>query len=310
MMNETSNEFFLFLNNHETVESVSIKASAFQINYDKVIRLNEPCECALVDLNLPSDMMIDKFEQGLSVYFNIYWNKKSMKLIGARIQESDDPKYKDIEKIPSTYDKSYVKEYKITRDINNETIRTFEQLIQKFNQINESIELDIIEFYRSAFTDVKLEKNVNLFLPSIELKNGYIHNKTGKIAYKGMLKSTFSWYNRIKKLNTLEEIWNASPDYHKDFFKTTAVFLFYTFDRELHHILGFHLDLFPDVQIDEISRSDTTLLTHPNEGKAVYECRLETIEMFYLCSDIIKETYVGNVKTNLLRVIKKRVSIR
>ena len=46
MMNETSNDFFLFLNNHETVESVSIKASAFQINYDKVIGLNEPCECA------------------------------------------------------------------------------------------------------------------------------------------------------------------------------------------------------------------------------------------------------------------------
>ena len=146
MINELTDETYLFLNNNLSTEfNQGIKNCEFEVDFKKVIKFSEPSECAIVDLNLPIDLRVNKFEQPQKMSYHLLWNEKHLKYLKNRLKESDDPKFYD-KPMNQSNTESFTKQYTISEDVNKLAIRSTAQLIEVFKQMNDSIEKEAIIF--------------------------------------------------------------------------------------------------------------------------------------------------------------------
>src|SRR5260370_15196817 len=143
--------------------------------------------------------------------------------------------------------------------------------IEEFFSYYRSIKNDI-----NTFIDNNLNKRISNYrtdgndYPDIKVENELIYNKIGN-----------SKQDRQRGKNGL----------------VTFAYSYFNFSKNLHKILGFNLDKFPNVIYDENTKIAS------NESKAINKPDFKKIvDILFVYSDIVKETYVGNTKSNILRV--------
>jgi len=145
--------------------------------------------------------------------------------------------------------------------------------------------INIIEFFRyyesiksriKLFISFNILKRYNKYrlddndYPEIKIVNGFLHNKIG--------------YSQFKRKSPSDEYVNFAYSY-------------FNFSKNLHKIFGYNIDKFPNVIYDENTKIAT------NEPEAINKVEFKNIvDILFVYSDIVKETYVGNTKTNILRV--------
>ena len=89
-----SDENFMFFDNLLS----NNKSSEFEVNFLKTLYLREPCECALLEINLPNDLIISKFQTKKIIHFMCKFTKDIDDLPQSNyFIEKDNPRYFDKE---------------------------------------------------------------------------------------------------------------------------------------------------------------------------------------------------------------------
>lgn len=272
------------------------KKGEFEINLSDTLNLTQ-YECALFDLNLPNKIKTEKFFVERYIYLNLVWVKK----IDFEIFEKDKrPEYFDEETNPEAKTPLKV-DLKI-----GPNIETLDQLKNAIIEVTkgDSIHDKIESLYKTRFAKAfGLEDQINLFYPKISFDNGFFRNVVGEIRFRGLTKKYLSEFTEVKVSGEpyLEETYISSERF--EFFKTKAAFLYFTFDEELHEILGFDGNKYPNVRITETT--DEIKCELYNNGWADYKCEIDWFNLIYIYTDIVRESYCGNIKANILKVVTR-----
>src|SRR5260370_3361354 len=143
--------------------------------------------------------------------------------------------------------------------------------IEEFFSYYESIKNDI-----HTLIDKYIVKRIKNYrtdgndYPDIKVENGLTYNKIGN-----------SRVDRQRGKNGL----------------VTFAYSYFNFSKNLHKILGFDIDKFPNVIYDENTKIAS------NESKAINKPDFKKIvDILFVYSYIVKETYFGNTKSNILTV--------
>ena len=288
------------------------KKCEFEVDLSDTLNLVD-YECALFDLNLPNNLKTQKFFVERYIYFNLVWERD---LDYDNYVSHTDPKFFDLETSPEQ-DPMKI-DFKIGPNIN-----TLDELRNAISEKTSSASIkDLIEtFYKKRFANAILVDNVNLFYPEIKFENGYFRNVTGEIRFRGYSKTRLpSKRGKPPEEDNLEQLYETENNI---FFKTKAAYLFFTFDEELHQILGFDHNRYPNVQIlhsgiitkykrryktaklEVVETLNKTFLTQNNGGWADNKCQIDWFNLIYIYTDIVRESYCGNVKANILKIITR-----
>lgn len=231
----------------------------------------------IIDSSFKKTLYFEKLSEcallEISIPKNIYSTKKLVEVI-FRFSEI----YKIFEwKLKDEINENFKpeSEYKFIYDIEDiEEIDSIEKLLKKFENIRKQSRVWIEEIYLLKFFEVyNLRLGLNFFLPEIKFENG-------------KFKTT---YGIIKNL--------AEKDKEISYVETAIVY--YNFNEDLHRVLGYDTNEFP------LAKFENNTVKQYNNGIAKYEPFIEYIENLYVYSDILNETYVGNIKANILRVFKR-----
>lgn len=279
-------EEFLFLDNISTNSNVC----EFEVNFLKTLHLSEPCECALVELNIPNSIIINKFEK-TKIEFMCKFDKNLTNLLKEAFVSTNDPKYYDKETSATWQRDGEKHEYTMHR------ITSFEDVKAFFNKLNDDVIPIIERFYKSRFGSAVLMDGVNFEKPKISIENGYFRNNVGHIKFRGILEKDI---NAIKTSpnETVEIVYNKLT---LNFFDHPGAHFYFNFDKTLHDLFGFNSDVYPNV--DDIPGPSYPIQI--NKGLALKKFDISLFNQFFLLTNIVKDSYCGSEKKNILKVIRK-----
>lgn len=283
-----SEEQYVFIHNaHQE------KKCEFETTLSDTLNLTE-YECALVDLNLPNNLKIDKFFVERSIYFHLEWVKKIDYDLFVKDEEPENFDTETNQNFVST-----VIELKIGPNIKNlDELRSAIAEATSWDKLQSNIE----RFYKSRFANAILEKGENLFYPEILFDNGFFRNKIGEIRFTGLpITEVPSNIPQPVDTDNLGKLYLSKT---AEFFKTRAAFIFFTFDEELHQIMGYDYNVYPNIRI--IEEDNQTKYIQTNSGWAQNKCEIDWFNLIYIYTNIVRESYCGNVKANILKVFARK----
>jgi hypothetical protein len=291
-MSQNKEDSIIYIEHNETSDC------EFVYNFSKSVIFDESYSCALLECNLPKNIKVDKFKHPKKLFLNCVWVEnfdpklfeKSDKLEYFHKQTSDD--FKDM-----------VYEYTIGPEIHTE-----EEYLQEVQKIK--IEENIKTFYESRFKDAygTFIKDTSLFLPSIVVENKRFRNNPGELRFHGIYIYD-SWkleagHQFMEKEARIADFFRLKSS---DFYKNPVAFVFFTFDEEMHKILGYDRMKFPVAKY--MSYKEGYILKHKvdqhNNGIAVFKSEF-SFDMIYLHLNIVKESFIQDKKANILRVFSKK----
>jgi len=92
-----------------------------------------------------------------------------------------------------------------------------------------------------------------------------------------------------------------------------SAIIFLNFNPKLHGLLGFETDKFPQMQFDK-NKKDTDYISYgdgdsKNEAPNHPNLNYLNVDFIFVYCDIIKESYIENTKTNILKIFAKKNNI-
>ena len=279
-------EQFLLLNNLNSTD----KKCDFEVNFKKTINLQEPSESALIDIHLPNEIVVNTFKERRKLTLTVFWNFPIIRTeTEKQISYNANRKYHDkMDQLVRTSSASY--DYFLEPGITS-----LNGLLEKL----ETIEMEISEqfklFYVRNYRHAEFIDGLNFFPPKLSYVNGKFRNIIGEIKYRGI---NNKWIAQ-EGFKDIDEYYLKKP---VDFFKYTVVYGFINLDKELHEILGFDSNAFPIVVKNGYK------LELKNNGFALNNFDLGWFNLIYIYTDIVKESYCGDTKANLLKVFSRKYS--
>ena len=285
-----TDEQFILLNN---INSEDRKCD-FQVNFQKTINIQEPSECALYDVHLPSEIVVNTFKERRKLSLTVFWNYPEFRkhLEYGKISYNSNHKYFDA-KINLVMVDEQTFDYYL-----EPTIKSLEDLLDQIETIENEMSENFKLFYLRNYYHAELIDGLNYFRPRLIYENGKFRKTIGQIRFRGIHND---WIKQ-QGFTTIEEYYQKKTE---DFFKYTTLKCFINFDQELHEILGFDAGDFPSV----IKKGpDEYTVEDKNNGIAVNNFDLGCFNLIYVYTDIVKESYCGDTKANLLKVFSRKNS--
>ena len=235
----------------------------FETIFQKTIQLNQTCEIGIQEICCPTYLKTNKFNIEHEYKLIFLWNQDFSQDVYDKIKEEEVDNF-------NTH-VIYEKTFKIP--IGTHTIETLENRI--FSKNNDYSDF-IVSSEKKRFPDHDLDE-----LSKFELKFPLV-----------------TYYPQVKKFkNRIGELIIKSED-----LSSTVAYIYFNFDYQLHEILGFNVNVFPNVEIFN------NVPTQIDEGYATFSPDLYYFNTIYVYTDIVKETYVGDQKVNILKVFAKKAS--
>ena len=282
-------ETYIILDNKSSDE----KQCEFEVTFPNTIYLNGAYECALIQTTLPNNLYINKFPKKYKIYLNMVWVKSF------KYSQFEENAYPFDKETSQDYLKSKIIELEIGPNIlgHKKFIREFEKVVKNqktFDEIN--------DFYKKRFSGANITQNLTLIWPQISYQNGKFKNKQGGVRFTGILKDIYNREFKAPKYTSRNNL-DFYKDFKKEFHKHKIMFLYLTFNEELHEKLGFDPNFYPNIKLIEVA--DNNSLQQLNEGSAKYKVDLDWFDPIYMYCDIVSETYCGNVKANILKIFQR-----
>ena len=235
---------------------------------------------------MPNDVKTHKFEIERYLYLDLYWQTNFSYIM---YKKSNDPRFFDKQSSDNFEMKKRI-EYKIEPNIASNW-----ELIQRFNKIKDEAYAEIKKFYKARFAEAILVNDLNLFAPRLSITNGRFQNHPGKVLFRGLtftekFKETDEDYERLKN----------------KMFGLTILYAAFNFDRDLHEILGFDNNFYPNYKF--ITTNHGLQMTTVNDGIASQKADLNWFNLIYVYCDVLQESFIGDQKANLLKVFSRRTS--
>lgn len=285
-----SDEKYIILDNKNKED----KLCQFEVTFADTIDLKQPYECAILQATLPNKLYVNQFPKKYKIFLHMVWIK-SFNVGGYKVLNNE--KYYDQES-SQDYEKSKTVEIEI-----GPNLKSHQKILQEFENVirNPKIFEELSNFYKKRFSKASLSRDAEykIIWPEISYKYGRFENKDGCIKYTGITEDFYKEYS--PKYNAEFLLYYAKK---KDFFKDKNVFLYLTFDRELHELLGFDPEHYPNITIYDVGYVHKLQIS--NEGLAKYRVNFDWFDPLYIYSNIIQDTYCGNIKKNILKVIARK----
>lgn len=296
-----SDEKVFYLNNIKNNEN----KCEFEQEFKKTLQLNEPHECALMEINLPNQMSTHKFYKTRYITLWLYWNKFLRIEVGRTLIPPGGDYHQRFHLLPTPYrdhfrrsiDKRKIKLKKYSIGPNLETL---EEIELRLRQINSFARTEMILAYKNIFVDAILEDDLNLFPPNISFHNNHVKNEYGRIQYRGHHLEKNEEHNLVN-FNKHKEIYEKDK---KKFFRYTACFVYYEIDKDLAQLFGYETSHIPQHIFEE--SHDETKITQINGGLSTFEVNFEWFDLIYIYCDIITESHCGDIKANVLKVFPRK----
>lgn len=284
-MNENifqSEEEYLFLDNISNNNHIC----EFDVNFLKTLHLSEPCECALIELNVSNELIVKKYQKH-KVQLKCYFEPSIPDYLKKTFVHKDDPRYFDIQT-----NTDYPNDE--THDFVIEDIQNIDQLLESFKKISTDSVQIMETFYKKRFGNATFIENMNLKKPKMLYENGYLVNYVGKILFRGIEENNLNFIRFDKTLKTadMETIFNT--EHRHWFFGWTGAVFYFNFDKDFLKILGFQQNITPTI--------------FSGRYFAVNRCEINPLHQLFLYTNIVKESYCGAIKKPLLKVIQKIIS--
>ena len=289
--NYTNDVFPLFL-----IKEDNNNLSEVKTTFDKTLYLSRRMECSLSEINIPNKMLPvsnKHTSKDYHVKYN-YWTSTSVHSnILNNIWEAKIPNIKAIN-LPI----SDVQEQRETVKLN--IFENIESFIKCLLDITNAYKIVTENFIRKYYS---LPTNFSLTFEEAQIKcdhNFHIENRIGKFVL------------RVKKNSNLKEANFNEYDMHgrdieylpldEDEFAIAAKFYF-TLSKDLHELLGYDSNIFPNVRIDEIT-GETSSEISPSKTKKFIDKTKES-DLYFVHCDIVKESLVGSIRKNILKIFPR-----
>ena len=266
-----SHEEIIILNNKS-----SSKICTFEVNFQKTIKFDQFSEIALIEISLPESIRSDVFNIERKFTLNLLWITR---YFDKDLPEEEWDDFLKNHQIDKNYD-----QWEMLKEIIN--LEPKKYTVQMLTDLLKNSNLSVIQnLFKHRFENFDFDANkdmISINYPSLTHENGYFVNKPGQILIQKK-----SGQNQMK------------PIAH----------IFYNFDPELHNILGFDPNLFPCFQLSHFQDNTTRLQRKGDNIRALFKVKeFGKLDNIFVYTDVVKETYVGNIKTNILRVFGSKES--
>ena len=256
------------------------KICDFRVNFSKPLIFQEESEVGLLEITVPDSIKTNPFALERKLTLNLIWIKHWFKN-----QDYEDKTFLKTYQTDRNFDEScLIKEY-ISTPQQFFTVDDFKKWFR--NELSNVIDQKIKIMFKKRFDKYdfqqgipETETDVKIILPELISNNNIFENKPGWIS--------------VKNAELPNEPMNP------------IAYLFINFDPELHSMLGFDSNDFPIFQPIEFQDKFSTPI---EEKKAKFEVKeFGKFDNIFVYSDIVGETYVGNIKANILRIFARNYS--
>ena len=264
---DNSDEMTLILTNKNNNQYIC----EFEVNFQKTIHLSQPSEIGIQEISLPSNLKVNKFFRDYNFKMTILWDKSFESSEIYDEFKSDETENFDLEEI---YEKTCVLESSkrfVERGLAMTISGDFDMYDTNFYLIN--------DYFKKRF-------------PSHDLTS---RNQFEYIPPKLIFQDDKHYKNQVGEINVKGGQTNSSK-------KSRVAYIFLNFEFELHKILGFDPNLFPNVKI-----KDNKPIQLDN-GLATNIANIDSFDVVYVYTNIVRETYVGPQKVNILKVFAQTQS--
>jgi hypothetical protein len=290
---EISEEFLLYC------EFKDQKECEFEYKLRDNICFKSAYDCALIECNVPNNIKVNQFKYPRKIFINCVWSKDFNMNEFIPVKNS---KYFH-EEISQNYE-NMIFEVEIGPNISNN-----EDLLKDIEKkLNDKFLLDIVnKFYSQRFKGDKLTFS-DMLKPKILydtlFARGKFYNKLGFIDYYGIKYESVAEIfdkNELEKM-TADEVYLKHFAIQRDM--ELIAYVYYTFDEELHSLLGFEPKKFPNISV--IYENDQDKVIYHDNGYARYKCHINSIDTIYFHSNIVKASHCLDKKLNVLSIFPRK----
>ena len=330
--------FHMYLSNRDGETS----ESEFTVQFPRLIELHRPMECALIEANFPSKIETSTFTNSYEIKLKCIYFKSDNKNFLAEVEKVE--KVTEIDKYiiePGNYTlKKLFDRLKTINalanqfiDLKNNEHNTQQNLMTSVAK-STTVEYPRMILWRGSKVRILGGAMINKYepmnfelviSPGIEHEQWDVHNTTRNLLY-GKIK------NKITKKNHLYDTYTEAGQlkYKIDPYpgpygknkpsgtlrgyteeEVLRAIYFFEISQELHELFGYALDQYPLYEYDEKKEInffwpsnlyDEYLIRSIIQNPVKLEIDVDTL--FVYC-DILKESYVGNMKVNILRIFPR-----
>ena len=289
-MDTIQNSTFMVILSNEDQE----KIGDFQTEFKKPINLNHQFECAITEIDLPSGIKQSIVKDTFKI---------KLKLNFESLKEFVDVNSKYYEDVIKDENYRFKQEYSLQfKDVNE-----LSSNLTKINKIAKEYTRDKIKsfFPRLDFADFKAKTKLvypelSIKDQKLEIRRGYLlmSNMTGYI--DGFAVTIKSWAGNVKESESdSTNLWLIEKEFEEQY-------ILRKFERsdELQSMF----DLIIDPEFSYLLEDSKNVIAYPKIGQTISHSIVSKFEselvLVYVYSNIIKESIVGNVKANILRVFQ------
>ena len=290
-MDTIQNSTFMAILSNEGKE----KIGDFQTEFKKPINLNHQFECAITEINLPSgikqSIVKNSFKIKLKLNFeslkefadvNSQYYEDAIKDENYRFKQEYSLQFKDVEELSS----NLTKINKLAKEYTRDKIKSF--------------------FPRLDFAHFKTQNKLvypelSIKDQKLEIRRGYLLMANIESAYlDGFAVTVKSWAGNLEESESdSTNLWQIEKNFEEEY-------ILRIFERsdELQSMF----DLIIDPEFSYLLEDSKNIITYPKIGQTISHSIVSKFEsdlvLVYVYSNIIKESIVGNVKANILRVFQ------